>query len=67
PGQTEAVVGSYNGGEGNVRRWIASAKSNEPERYVPEFVYGQTKDYVQRVMANYRIYRQLYDERLRPK
>jgi|GEM_PF-231959 len=67
PGQTEAVVASYNGGEDNVKRWMARAKSNEPERYVPEIVFGQTKDYVAKVMANYRVYQQLYDEQLRPK
>ena len=64
----EAVVASYNGGEDNVKkRWIARTKSNEPERYVPELVFGQTKDYVAKVMANYRVYQQLYDEQLRPK
>jgi soluble lytic murein transglycosylase len=67
PGQTEAVVASYNGGEDNVKRWMARAKSNDPERYVPEIVYGQTKDYVVKVMANYRVYQQLYDEQLRAK
>ncbi|MFL6374508.1 MAG: lytic transglycosylase domain-containing protein, partial [Pyrinomonadaceae bacterium] len=67
PGQTEAVVASYNGGEDNVKRWMARAKSDEPERYVPELVFGQTKDYVAKVMANYRVYQQLYDEQLRPK
>ena len=65
PDQPEAVVASYNGGEDNVKRWVARAKSDDPERYVPEFVFGQTKDYVQRVMANYRVYQQLYDEQLR--
>jgi soluble lytic murein transglycosylase len=67
PGQTEAVVASYNGGEDNVKRWMARAKSNEPERYVPELVFGQTKDYVAKVMANYRVYQHLYDENLQPK
>ena len=67
PGQTEAVVASYNGGEDNVKRWLARAKSNDPERYVPEIVFGQTKDYVTKVMANYRVYQQLYDEQLRPR
>jgi soluble lytic murein transglycosylase len=67
PNQTEAVVASYNGGEDNVKRWMARAKSNEPERYVPELVFGQTKDYAAKVMANYRVYQQLYDEQLRPK
>lgn len=67
PNQPEAVVASYNGGEDNVKRWIARSRSNDPQRYVPEFVYAQTKEYVYRVMADYRVYQQLYDEQLKPK
>jgi soluble lytic murein transglycosylase len=66
PNQTEAVVGSYNGGEDNMKRWMGRAKSDQPERYVPEIMFSQTKEYVLRVMANYRVYKLLYDEKLRP-
>jgi hypothetical protein len=37
-----------------------------PERYVPEIAYSQTKDYVIKVMANYRMYQFLYDQQLQP-
>ncbi len=67
PNQPEAVVASYNGGEDNVKRWIGRSKSDRPERYVPEFVFAQTKGYVYRVMANYGAYQRLYDEQLRLK
>ncbi|MBK6588843.1 MAG: transglycosylase SLT domain-containing protein [Acidobacteria bacterium] len=66
PGQADAVVASCNGGEDNMTRWLNRSRSNIPERYVPEVVYSQSKDYVQRVMASYRMYRFLYDEQLRP-
>ncbi|MEQ1603463.1 MAG: transglycosylase SLT domain-containing protein [Pyrinomonadaceae bacterium] len=66
PGQPDAVVASYNGGDDNMRRWLNRSRSNIPERYVPEVVYAQSKDYVQRVMASYRMYKVLYDEQLRP-
>ena len=67
PEETEAIVASYNGGEDNVKRWIARSRSSEPEDFVPEIVYGQTKDYVQKVIANYRVYCRLYDRQLKPK
>jgi soluble lytic murein transglycosylase len=67
PGQPEAVVAAYNGGEDNVKRWLVRSRSSEPDRYVPELVYGQTKDYVQRVMTNYRMYQLIYDEELKPR
>ena len=66
PGQPDAVAAAYNGGEDNMARWLARSRSQEPERYVPEIVYAQSKDYVYRVMANYRMYCYLYDETLRP-
>ncbi|HXK39810.1 MAG TPA: lytic transglycosylase domain-containing protein, partial [Candidatus Paceibacterota bacterium] len=65
PNETEAVVASYNGGDDNMRRWLARAKSDEAERYVSEIMYAQTKDYVERVMCNYRMYSVLYDEGLK--
>ena len=64
--QQDAVVASYNGGEDNVKRWLARARSNEPERFVPELMFTQTKDYVQKVMAGYRMYKAFYTEDLKP-
>ncbi len=67
PGQSEAVAASYNGGDDNMKRWLARSRSNLAERYVPEIMFAQSKDYVYRVMANYRMYQFLYDENLRPR
>jgi soluble lytic murein transglycosylase len=60
----EAVAASYNGGPENVSRWVARSHSNEPIRYVPEIGFPQTKDYVFKVMTNFWVYQQLYDEKL---
>ena len=67
PNEDEAVVASYNGGDDNMRRWLARAKSDQPDRYVSEIMYAQTKGYVERVMCNYRMYSVLYDEGLKRK
>jgi soluble lytic murein transglycosylase len=67
PDQPAAVAASFNGGEDNMTRWFARAKSDDPNRYVPEIVFSQSKDYVYKVMANYRIYQMIYDENLRAK
>jgi soluble lytic murein transglycosylase len=61
PNQTEAVAASYNGGEENVKRWLARSHSNNADIYVSEIAYAQTKDYVFHVMTNYRVYRELYN------
>ncbi len=65
PNQPEAVAASYNGGEINMSRWLARSKTELPERYVSEIIFSQSKDYVYKVMANYRVYQTLYDENLR--
>jgi len=67
PNQPSAVAASYNGGEDNMMRWFARAKSDNPDRYVSEIVFSQSKDYVYKVMANYRVYQMLYDENLKAK
>lgn len=65
PNQPQAVAASYNGGELNMQRWLARAKSDQADRYVPEILFSQSKDYVYRVLANYRVYQTIYDERLK--
>jgi soluble lytic murein transglycosylase len=64
PNQTAAVAASYNGGEDNMMRWLARSKTENPDRYVPEIIFTQSKDYVYKVMANYRVYQMLYNENL---
>lgn len=67
PQQPQAVAASYNAGEDNVARWVARARSNDPDRYVCEIAVAQPKDYVFKVLSDYRIYRLWYDEKLNPR
>ncbi|HEX8707416.1 MAG TPA: tetratricopeptide repeat protein [Pyrinomonadaceae bacterium] len=64
PEMPQAVAASYNGGEDNVARWVARARSNDPDRYVIEIGFSQSKDYVFKVLANYWVYQSLYNEQL---
>lgn len=65
PEQPQAVAASYNGGEVNMTRWLRRAKTDLPDKYVPEIVFSQSKDYVYKVMANYRVYQFLYNDKLK--
>jgi soluble lytic murein transglycosylase len=60
PNMPEAVAASYNGGEDNVARWVKRANQKDPGVFTSEVGFDETKAYVQKVMNNYRIYRQLY-------
>lgn len=64
PNSPQAVSASYNGGEDNMARWIARSRSDDAIHYVSEIAFAQSKDYVFKVLANYRVYQTLYDEKL---
>jgi len=66
PNLPEAVSASYNGGEENVARWVRRAVHKDPGVVASEVGFTESKDYVNKVLANYRAYRLLYDEQLRP-
>jgi len=60
----EAVAASYNGGEDNVARWVKRAKHNDAGVFTSEVGFDETKNYVQKVLNNYRVYQQLYNQDL---
>ena len=60
PQMLEPVAASYNGGEDNVARWLERAKHKDRGVFTAEVGFDETKGYVQKVMSNYRVYRQLY-------
>lgn len=66
-GLYEAIAASYNAGEDNAARWLKRSMRGEPGIFTAEVGFAETKGYVQKVMANYRNYRELYDENLRPR
>ena len=63
-GLYEAIAASYNGGEDNAARWLNRSKPKEPGIFAAEVGFAETKNYVFKVMNNYRNYRELYDENL---
>ncbi|HET7113662.1 MAG TPA: transglycosylase SLT domain-containing protein [Pyrinomonadaceae bacterium] len=60
PKMLEPIAASYNGGEDNVARWLKRSKQNDPGVFTAEVGFDETKGYVQKVMSNYRVYRELY-------
>jgi soluble lytic murein transglycosylase len=60
PKMLEPVAASYNGGEDNVARWLKRSKQKDPGLFTAEVGFDETKGYVQKVMSNYRVYRELY-------
>lgn len=59
-GKWEQTLASYNGGRTRVLRWEEWGNFNEPAEFVETIPIQETRDYVQIVMRNAVLYRQLY-------
>ncbi len=63
-GMYEAIAASYNGGEDNAARWLSRSNPKDAGIFASEVGFAETKNYVFKVMNNYRVYRELYTEDL---
>ncbi|MBI1308804.1 MAG: transglycosylase SLT domain-containing protein [Proteobacteria bacterium] len=59
-GNLMMVVASYNGGMGNVRRWLdrGVTPGDDPILWLESIPFDETRDYVEKVFANYWVYQQ---------
>jgi soluble lytic murein transglycosylase len=63
-GNEMLAVAAYNGGETNVDRWEAHAESEGRQLSVQEIPFGETREYVLRVLSAQRDYRTTYPRAL---
>ncbi|MCQ2104273.1 MAG: transglycosylase SLT domain-containing protein [Fibrobacter sp.] len=56
------VLGNYNAGPKPTKRWQAAGQGLPWDIRAEEVSYWETRDYVKRVMGNYWIYQEIYDE-----
>lgn len=63
-GDVLKALAAYNGGEAAVEKWERRFAGLDPDEFVESISYRETRDYVKRVMTNYRAYRQLYVEQV---
>ncbi|MBY0404545.1 MAG: transglycosylase SLT domain-containing protein [Cyanobacteria bacterium] len=61
-GNSMLAVGSYNGGPNAMKRWISSSSlfQDDPDFFVENIPYEQTRDYIKKVYTSYWNYTQLY-------
>jgi soluble lytic murein transglycosylase-like protein len=54
------VAAAYNGGIGNVQRWIAKGVTpdHDPLLWLESIPFDETRDYVEKIMLNYWLYQQ---------
>ncbi len=55
------AIASYNAGPHNVARWVEKLRNLETDEFVEEIPYGETRNYVKRVLRSYGVYKAIYD------
>ena len=60
-GSIERALAAYNGGSSNVERWAAKGSQSEPQHFIANIGFRETKLYVLKVLGNYLAYQSLYD------
>lgn len=55
------AIASYNAGPGNVTKWLQTIPRQDPDDFVEEIPFDETKNYVRQVFGNYWNYLRLYN------
>ncbi|HYW18947.1 MAG TPA: transglycosylase SLT domain-containing protein [Nodularia sp. (in: cyanobacteria)] len=55
------AIASYNAGPGNVSKWVRTISKIDPDDFVEEIPFDETKNYVRQVFGNYWNYLRLYN------
>jgi len=56
------IIAGYNGGQGNVNRWLQDFGDSSLDLWVEQIPFGQTRDYTKRVLTTYWRYGWIYNE-----
>ncbi|MGH4125926.1 MAG: lytic transglycosylase domain-containing protein [Clostridium sp.] len=64
-GDTDLVLAAYNGGRGNVQKWLKDKEHSEDGKKLKNIPFGETDKYVKKVKTNYNIYFKLYGDKLK--
>lgn len=59
------AIASYNAGPGNVAKWVKQYSFNDPDAFVENIPFPETKGYVESVFGNYWNYLRLYNPDLK--
>lgn len=61
-GQLELVIAAYNGGSGNVAKWLKNKEYSLDGENLYNIPFEETKNYVKKVLKNYKNYNQIYSK-----
>jgi len=59
-GAFEYALAAYNAGSDRVQDWLGQGKYRDPQEFVESIPFTETREYVQAILRNASVYRQLY-------
>lgn len=59
-GQFEYALAAYNAGSDRVADWLGEGHYRDPQEFVESIPFTETREYVQAILRNANVYRQLY-------
>jgi len=59
-GAFEYALAAYNAGSDRVQDWLSQGKYRDPQEFVESIPFTETREYVQAILRNASVYRQLY-------
>jgi soluble lytic murein transglycosylase len=59
-GAFEYALAAYNAGTDRVQSWLGDGKYRDPQEFVESIPFTETREYVQAILRNANMYRQLY-------
>jgi soluble lytic murein transglycosylase len=59
-GAFEYALAAYNAGSNRVNDWLSDGKYRDPQEFVESIPFTETREYVQAILRNASVYRQLY-------
>lgn len=60
-GDMSLVIAAYNGGSGNVAKWLKDTRYSEDGETLNEIPFPETKNYVEKVFNTYDKYKEIYE------
>ncbi|GCD09163.1 lytic transglycosylase domain-containing protein [Clostridium tagluense] len=64
-GDIDLVLAAYNGGRGNVQKWLKNKEYSQDGKKINNIPFGETDKYVKKVKTNYKIYFKLYGDKFK--
>ena len=62
-GKVDLVLAAYNGGPGNVKKWLSDEEHSKDGKNLHYIPFKETDKYVKKVKVNYNIYKLLYSNK----